>query len=1382
MSTAVQKLLDIAKAEVGYREKTATDDLYNKTASSGEGNYTKYTKELSDAKFFGGTTSQGAWCDNFVCWCFFKAFGAEAAKQLICGGSPSCPTHIAQYKAKDQFVTSPQPGDQIFYNRVGTAAPDHTGLVYKVDSYKVYTVEGNTTGGKVAEREHSLTDATILGYGRPDFLKVLGENYSYNGTGGVGSGNYTWVFTGSSDESEIVTQYSSQSSLYSVLDVSSYQRNLNWDVIKGIKPADIAGRQPKPVAAAIIKAGQGTTGITDTWIDSLASYHIQGCVKNKIPFGLYWFATGYNSGDPSGSGRRIAESIYTFYQNLSPEARALCTFPLFIDIEESTVNRTNELAAAYAFCKEILRCGCVPGVYASAGRLNSWINDLSKQLDSTIVDFSYTDTTGALNKISIYKGDLMYCKWIAEWKCGVNSTFNFSSYKINPPIGLWQQWGDIKTVPGKMYVQGTGYTSNIDVNNCFIDYANAGMYSEPAAITELQEGVDYVLFAKTTTDENENKKSKITYATYNVTSQFNPPVLNKNTTCEYIEKALSATTDINSVMNSGYIFNVKKVPTLSNSYYICKKGTSECLAIDVEEYVVGPDGPMKPGSRTANLCFKVLPDVSAGADIDWSCCATLKNGEFEFLDKVGGSNWTIRLEAGFDASGNDYITASASAPGIVALSNLPKKISTSGTGNGGDGTGSTYGWDASSIAAALLAADDSASRESIYSCLNTYAEIDLNDYADFNDNLFNAEYYTTANEMCSVDVFENYLEALRGLLSHSPISSVSAQTEIGNVTSSYAKLIYKTPYNGYFVQFINKEATKPEEFGVIDNLQKELNTIAELNMSDYTKASQELLKAAKNKAKELPLSVPAEETKFPKLSEYKKVINQLKDAKARLQAAELDLDTKVDCGKYGSFSYNELKALEKSLNIGDFTENSLKELTELLSTPLNNDGGILIQSELNELISNAINKMANLVVRLADCSAFFQARLQAASCRDDLNKDIYLKEITVSDKSTWEKFLEDTTPKDKLPAASRRYKKIYTAASRKRVDELCDAFDKIVNISDNVSSNFPQLRPGSPVVLQSDVDLLTTELNKAIAGLELVPAPSASVYHENVTTLQNMAQTPGITEEARNEIYSILSNNYTSDMSAANEDIITVFIQAILAFLAKIRENGGLQITLADFTEYNKVRAVGADIINGYWASRYSEESINELKGALATDVYGCSVLEQATVDIATEKIREAIGNLKLREDPLTLFFIKNSDGSSSAAHTVVELKDKVCKENIDITTAVYPNSVTAGSNNLALYYIDDPEQLKCALITHKNIYFKFRSFLKNSTAVGETIETWEYSYETAGGVVGRQTVAIAHGCVYVNTDSGIEVYEPHLNEAIYDQEAVPGEVLSSDD
>lgn len=180
-----QKVIDIALSEVGYLEKASKSNLDDKTANAGSGNYTKYARDLAAYPYFNGSKQGAAWCAVFVAWDFVEAYGKDAALKLLCQPTKSannagagCRYAMNYFKAKGQFHTSnPQPGDVIFFYSSDKSSIAHTGLVYKVDNSKVYTVEGNTSGasgviangGGVCTKSYSLSYARIVGYGRPDY-------------------------------------------------------------------------------------------------------------------------------------------------------------------------------------------------------------------------------------------------------------------------------------------------------------------------------------------------------------------------------------------------------------------------------------------------------------------------------------------------------------------------------------------------------------------------------------------------------------------------------------------------------------------------------------------------------------------------------------------------------------------------------------------------------------------------------------------------------------------------------------------------------------------------------------------------------------------------------------------------------------------------------------------------------------------------------------------------------------------------------------------------------------------------------------------------------------------------------------------------------------
>ena len=167
------KVIQIALNEVGYLEKSRTayqknpDIIYEKTAGAGKDNYTKYGKEMHDI-YPSVMDFPAYWCDAFVDWCFYKAYGVTTAKSLLNGNFDDYTVASCNMYAKHNALdTYPKVGAQIFFTKNGKPSGcHHTGIVFAVDKDYVYTVEGNTTstdsvvsnGGCVAKKKYRINN------------------------------------------------------------------------------------------------------------------------------------------------------------------------------------------------------------------------------------------------------------------------------------------------------------------------------------------------------------------------------------------------------------------------------------------------------------------------------------------------------------------------------------------------------------------------------------------------------------------------------------------------------------------------------------------------------------------------------------------------------------------------------------------------------------------------------------------------------------------------------------------------------------------------------------------------------------------------------------------------------------------------------------------------------------------------------------------------------------------------------------------------------------------------------------------------------------------------------------------------------------------------
>lgn len=160
-------IVAIALAEVGYREKATNSMLDDKTANSGSNNWTKYARDLAAAGYYNGNKNGYAWCDVFVDWCFFKAYGAVEGQRIQCQSGPlgaGCIYSAQYYQQKDRYDRKPKVGDQVFFQTGGQIG--HTGIVVEVTDTTITTVEGNSSD-QVKKNTYSRSNGYIAGYGHP---------------------------------------------------------------------------------------------------------------------------------------------------------------------------------------------------------------------------------------------------------------------------------------------------------------------------------------------------------------------------------------------------------------------------------------------------------------------------------------------------------------------------------------------------------------------------------------------------------------------------------------------------------------------------------------------------------------------------------------------------------------------------------------------------------------------------------------------------------------------------------------------------------------------------------------------------------------------------------------------------------------------------------------------------------------------------------------------------------------------------------------------------------------------------------------------------------------------------------------------------------------
>lgn len=114
--------------------------------------------------------SGGAWCNAYVCY----AFNQAGQKKLFYGGKKVtyCPTSIQWCRANLAEIPLylAMPCDIVYFDWQPNGTPDHIGFVKAHrTTTSIFTHEGNTSGGKVAEKTRTLSRHCRMWVFRPHF-------------------------------------------------------------------------------------------------------------------------------------------------------------------------------------------------------------------------------------------------------------------------------------------------------------------------------------------------------------------------------------------------------------------------------------------------------------------------------------------------------------------------------------------------------------------------------------------------------------------------------------------------------------------------------------------------------------------------------------------------------------------------------------------------------------------------------------------------------------------------------------------------------------------------------------------------------------------------------------------------------------------------------------------------------------------------------------------------------------------------------------------------------------------------------------------------------------------------------------------------------------
>ena len=155
MKVTAQKVIELAKSQIGVKEQPADSNTvkYN----------TAYYGKVVKGRWY-------PWCCAFIWW-LFNQLGAS---ELFYGGkkTASCTTLYNYYKKCGQVVSTPKPGDLVFF-KFNKKTIQHIGVCVSSTASSITTIDGNTgvgneaNGGAVMLRTRAKSN--VYGYARPAY-------------------------------------------------------------------------------------------------------------------------------------------------------------------------------------------------------------------------------------------------------------------------------------------------------------------------------------------------------------------------------------------------------------------------------------------------------------------------------------------------------------------------------------------------------------------------------------------------------------------------------------------------------------------------------------------------------------------------------------------------------------------------------------------------------------------------------------------------------------------------------------------------------------------------------------------------------------------------------------------------------------------------------------------------------------------------------------------------------------------------------------------------------------------------------------------------------------------------------------------------------------
>lgn len=156
---APQTLIELGQQEAAIKYQEDNDGTWN--------NRNKYAKETPGMASYDGLS----YCVIGLLWLAYRAGDISIMPQ-----TPDCAEAVTTYQSWNRWSWYPAVGSQVM---LGTSGQDHTGLVWKFDATRIWTIEFNSNLTGAAEgdgaylRERNRSDANVYGYGYPKYCSPM---------------------------------------------------------------------------------------------------------------------------------------------------------------------------------------------------------------------------------------------------------------------------------------------------------------------------------------------------------------------------------------------------------------------------------------------------------------------------------------------------------------------------------------------------------------------------------------------------------------------------------------------------------------------------------------------------------------------------------------------------------------------------------------------------------------------------------------------------------------------------------------------------------------------------------------------------------------------------------------------------------------------------------------------------------------------------------------------------------------------------------------------------------------------------------------------------------------------------------------------------------